>query len=119
MNDNNLTIHHIHLISADPHAAANWYVDILGAEIVREVVLRDAPQFNMRVGEMTLLIRGQRPGEAPTARTPMTHFDDYSSHNEWGTDHFGFAYDGDLDLAREGHLFADLFGDGGRHLDRL
>ena len=96
MNDNNLSFHHIHLISADPRAAARWYEDILGAEIVREIVLRAAPQVNVQVGGVTLLIRGPRPGEKPATRTAMTDFDDYSSHNEWGTDHFGFAYDGDL-----------------------
>ena len=26
----------------------------------------------------------------------MQQYDDYSSHNEWGTDHFGFLYNGDL-----------------------
>ena len=27
---------------------------------------------------------------------PVTQYADYSSHNEWGTDHFGFMYRGDL-----------------------
>ena len=26
----------------------------------------------------------------------MQDFEAYSSHNEWGTDHFGFTYHGDL-----------------------
>jgi catechol 2,3-dioxygenase-like lactoylglutathione lyase family enzyme len=26
----------------------------------------------------------------------MRHFEGYSSHDEWGTDHFGFTYRGDL-----------------------
>lgn len=96
MYDKNLSFHHIHLISADAEAAAAWYVKYLGAEIVRQVVLRDAPQFNLQLCGITLLMRGARPGEAPSLRTPMTDFDDYSSHNEWGADHFGLAYEGDL-----------------------
>lgn len=37
----------------------------------------------------------------------MQEFDGYSSHDEWGTDHFGFTYRGDLrvfcsDLKDEG-----------------
>jgi catechol 2,3-dioxygenase-like lactoylglutathione lyase family enzyme len=111
MSDSNLSFHHIHLISADAHAAAKWYVDMLSAEIVREFVLRDAPQINVQLGGLTLLIRGPRPGETPGTRTAMTHFDDYSSHNDWGTDHFGFAYDGDLlalceELCEKGAEFA-------------
>ena len=35
-------------------------------------------------------------GEQPAATKPMQHFDAYSSHNEWGIDHFGFTYRGDL-----------------------
>ena len=27
---------------------------------------------------------------------PIEEYDDFSSHNEWGTDHFGFLYQGDL-----------------------
>ena len=32
----------------------------------------------------------------------MQHFDGYSSHDEWGTDHFGFTYRGDLRAFCEG-----------------
>lgn len=45
---------------------------------------------------MTILIRGRRPGEDPSSPVPMQDFEDYSSHNEYGTDHFGFTYHGDL-----------------------
>ena len=91
-----LAFDHIHLISADPQAAAAWYENILGGRVVAEYELRDAPQINVRVGGMTVIIRGQRPGEEPVATRPMQDFDDYSSHNEWGTDHFGYTYRGDL-----------------------
>jgi len=88
---------HIHLISRDPQAAANWYQDMFGGKIstVQES-LRGAPQIDVRVGGMTIVIRGQRPGEEPVFTKPMQHFDGYSSHDEWGTDHFGFTYRGDL-----------------------
>jgi len=88
---------HIHLISRDPQAAAQWYQDVFGGEIstVQEN-LRGAPQIDVRIGSMTIVIRGQRPGEQPVDTKPMQHFDGFSSHNEWGTDHFGFTYRGDL-----------------------
>ena len=91
-----LAFDHVHLISADPQAAAAWYRDILGGEVVAEYELRGAPQINVRVGGMTVIVRGKRPGEAPATTRPMEHFGDYSSHDEWGTDHFGYTYRGDL-----------------------
>ena len=42
---------HIHLLSRDPRAAANWYREMFGGEIstVQES-LRGAPQIALRVG---------------------------------------------------------------------
>ncbi len=96
LSDNILAFDHIHLISKDPEAASNWYVDVLGAKILRQRQVRDAPQIRLELGGITLLIRGQRPGEAPVSTKLMQDFEGYSSHNEWGTDHFGFSYRGDL-----------------------
>jgi catechol 2,3-dioxygenase-like lactoylglutathione lyase family enzyme len=88
---------HIHLISRDVRAAAKWYCEMFGGEIAAEQPnLRGAPQIDVRIGGMTIVIRGQRPGEQPAATKTMQHFDGYSSHDEWGTDHFGFTYRGDL-----------------------
>ncbi len=87
---------HIHLISSSPENTADWYVRILGASIVAKYELRDAPQISLSLGGITLLIRGKRPGENPQHRPPMRDFQDYSSHDVWGTDHFGFTYKGDL-----------------------
>ena len=87
---------HIHLISEDPHAAAHWYATMFGGEITAESEVRAAPQISVAVPGATLLIRGKRAGEVPQRTQPMQAFDDYSSHNEWGVDHFGFTYDGDL-----------------------
>jgi len=48
------------------------------------------------LGGMTILIRGRRPGEDPMPSRPIRPYADFSSHNAWGTDHFGFMYQGDL-----------------------
>jgi lactoylglutathione lyase len=99
---------HIHLISRDPKAAGDWYKEMFGGEIAEvQPNLRGAPQIDVRVGGMTIVIRGRRPGEQPGETKPMQHFDGYSSHDKWGTDHFGFTYRGDLrafcaDLKRKG-----------------
>ena len=87
---------HVHIISKDPHGAADWYVEMLGATIVADTVARGAPQIFVELGGMTILIRGQRPGEAPIAARPIRQYADFSSHDAWGTDHFGFMYEGDL-----------------------
>ena len=91
-----LNFDHIHLISADPDATSQWYSDVLGAEIIRKSEVRGAIQISVRLGGATLLVRGQRAGEDPSSTGPMQHFADFSSHNEWGTDHFGYTYQGDL-----------------------
>src|SRR5437588_12305012 len=101
---------HVHIISADPQAAARWYVEMFGAEIRADTVARGAPQIFVELGGTTILIRGRRPGEAPVAARPIQPYADFSSHNAWGTDHFGFMYDGDLtafhdDLRAKGVTF--------------
>jgi lactoylglutathione lyase len=87
---------HVHIISADPKAAADWYRDMLGADVAFEREVRGAPQIGVSLGGMMVLIRGRRPGEDPAATRPMRIIEDYSSHDEWGTDHFGYIYHGDL-----------------------
>ena len=96
MPENELSFDHIHLISEDPRGAAKWYVEKLGATINSEKEFRKAPQINVALAGMTLLIRGRRPGENPSRPVEMLNFEGYSSHNEYGTDHFGFKYRGDL-----------------------
>ncbi len=87
---------HVHIISENPHASAAWYVDKLGATIAADTIARGAPQIFVELGGMTILIRGRRAGEEPAAARPIRPYADFSSHNAWGTDHFGFYYDGDL-----------------------
>ena len=64
--------HHVHLVSADPAAAASWYVRFLGAEIVSDADLRGARNIRLRVGEALLNIRDARAGEnlAPPSGFP-------------------------------------------------
>ncbi len=96
MTNYKLNFDHIHLISENAESAAQWYVEMLGGEIEASYMLRNAPQIKVKVGSASLLIRGKRPGEAPKIRSPMRDFGNYSSHDVWGTDHFGFTYHGDL-----------------------
>ena len=57
---------HIHLISRDPKAAADWYREMFGGEVTAvQENLRGAPQLDVRVGGMTIVIRGRRLGEQP------------------------------------------------------
>src|ERR687895_2456076 len=79
MADATLTIDHIHLVAADPHAAAKWYVDKLGAQIVRSIEMKGAPQIYLSFGNAMVLVRGQRPGERAAGKNGL----------EWGVDHFG------------------------------
>jgi lactoylglutathione lyase len=87
---------HVHIISKEPEATAKWYVEMFGATIAANTIARGAPQIFVELGGMTILIRGRRPGEDPDAARPIRQYADFSSHNAWGTDHFGFLYQGDL-----------------------
>ena len=87
---------HVHIISETPQASAAWYVTMFGATITVDTVARGAPQIFVELGGTTLLIRGRRPGEEPLPGRPVRQYRDFSSHNAWGTDHFGFMYQGDL-----------------------
>ena len=83
----NLAFDHVHLVSTDPHAAARWYVDKLGGEIVKSVISRGAPQIYVSLGGPMVLIRGQRAAESVADKPGL----------EWGIDHFGLRVAGDFD----------------------
>ena len=87
---------HVHIIASDPKATARWYVEMFGADIAADTIARGAPQIFLSVGGTTIIVRGKRPGEAPTMTKSFAAYSDFSSKNEWGTDHFGFMYQGDL-----------------------
>lgn len=87
---------HVHIIAENPQQTAKWYVDMLGASLTADAVARGAPQVFLQLGGATIIVRGKRPGENPKPGNPIRPYGDFSSHNAWGTDHFGFMYKGDL-----------------------
>ena len=87
---------HVHIIADEPHKSAQWYVEKLGAEITADTVVRGAPQIQVSLGGMCLMVRGKREGEDPQDPDNFRDYGDFSSHNRWGADHICFAYDGDL-----------------------
>jgi catechol 2,3-dioxygenase-like lactoylglutathione lyase family enzyme len=87
MPNSDITFDHVHLLSRDPHGAAQWYVDKLGAEIMRSGQVRGAPQLYVALGDgVMLIVRGERPGETSADKTRL----------EWGVDHFGVRIKGDF-----------------------
>ena len=84
----NITFDHVHLISKDVPATANWYVENLGGDIVKNVTVKGAPQIYVEIGGGSMLIvRGERPGEKTDAKAGL----------EWGVDHFGVRVKGDFE----------------------
>lgn len=105
-----LTFDHIHIIARDPRATVRWYVEMLGATVTADTVAYGAPQIFLEIGGKTIIVRGKRDAEAPVDTRPIESRGSFSSHNEWGTDHFGFMYKGDLaafcaELRRKGVQF--------------
>ena len=83
----NVTFDHVHLVSKDPQAAANWYAANLGGDIVRNGTIKGAPQIYVEIGGgAVLIVRGERPGENSGAKAGL----------EWGVDHFGVRIKGDF-----------------------
>ena len=102
---------HIHLISEDPESTATWYAEILGGKITNVAEIRATLQFTVVLEGATILVRGPRPGENPSRKNNLQSFNDFVSHNEWGTDHFGFRIHGNLDefceeLKKKGATFS-------------
>jgi catechol 2,3-dioxygenase-like lactoylglutathione lyase family enzyme len=78
---------HVHLISRDPKLTAVWYVEKLGGKVINISEFGGAPQVVVAFSGATLIIRGQRSGEAAKEKQGL----------QWGTDHFGFRVDTDFD----------------------
>ena len=74
---------HVHIISKDPLASANWYVEMLGATIAANTLARGASQIFVELGGMTILIRGQRPGEDPGAAKPIQRYAELLENLQW------------------------------------
>jgi lactoylglutathione lyase len=82
-----ISFDHVHLISEDPHAAADWFVEKLGGVVEKSEEARGAPQICVRFQGVAIMVRGRRPGEEPGKKGGLA----------WGTDHFGFRVSEDLD----------------------
>jgi lactoylglutathione lyase len=111
MSDAEIVFDHIHIISEDPRSASAWYADVLGGEVTGNYEIRGSTQISVAFEGARILIRGRRPGEKPTRKHSLESFKDYVSHDQWGTDHFGFRVSGDLDefcdqLRKKGAAFA-------------
>jgi lactoylglutathione lyase len=83
---------HVHLKSPNPKDAAQWYVDMFGAVIVREGENRGAQFVGIQLGGVTINISSARPEESLAPAM---------SELRWGLEHIAFGTD-DLegDLAR-------------------
>ena len=100
MSDVNIVFDHVHLVSTNPQTTAAWYVEKLGGQITNSGDVGGAPQIYVAFQGATLIVRGQRPGEQAADKPGLT----------WGTDHFGFHVDDDLDglcdaLKKKGVVF--------------
>ena len=59
------TFDHIHIISQNPHDAANWYVQMFGAEIVADKVAYGAPQIFLELGGRPWSFAATGPAKPP------------------------------------------------------
>lgn len=100
METGRIVFDHVHLISENTAATADWYVDMLGGNIKARMEVGGAPQVVVAFDGASLIIRGQRDGETAAHREGLN----------WGTDHFGFSVADDFDdycetLKRKGVKF--------------
>ena len=87
MSNVSLSFDHVHLVAKDPHAAALWYVEKLGGEIMRSGEVRGAPQIYVAIAGAMVIVRGERPTESADDKPGL----------QWGVDHFGLRVKGDFD----------------------
>lgn len=73
---------HIHMISPDPEASANWFVKFLGAEIFADEELRGSRNIRMKLGDANLYIRGTRSSDKIAGT---------DGARPYGIDHFCFT----------------------------
>ena len=76
--------HHVHLVSHDPRATAEWYTRNLDGRISLEANLRGSLWVRIQLGEARLNIRAPRPGETIVAPSEGSHI---------GIDHFALSVD--------------------------
>lgn len=87
MQDTLLSFDHVHLISNDPSAAADWYAEKLDGRITARTEVKGAPQILVSFKGATIIIRGVRTGESAANKAGL----------QFGLDHFGFQVSQDFD----------------------
>jgi catechol 2,3-dioxygenase-like lactoylglutathione lyase family enzyme len=87
MPDASIAFDHVHLVSKDPRAAVDWYVEKLGGKVIRSAEAQGAPQISVSLGDAMIIVRGQRPAEQAAEKPGV----------QWGVDHFGMRVTGDFD----------------------
>ena len=78
------TYNHVHLVTDDPLATADWYVRNLDGRITEQGDVRGSLRVRVQFGAALLNIRGRRPGESVVAPQEGTLI---------GIDHFAFSVD--------------------------
>ena len=79
-----LTWDHIHLRSPDPEATAQWFEQMLGAEVIRSMQ-QGKPRIDLKLGGADIFIAPVAPGAGVNA-PPQTPYQ--------GLDHFGLSVTG-------------------------
>ena len=82
---------HIHLRSPDPEATAQWFEQMLGAEVLR-TMQQGKPRIDLKLGGQKIFIAPVSAGDGVNA-APQTPYQ--------GLDHFGLAVSGIDALAAE------------------
>jgi lactoylglutathione lyase len=75
------TYDHIHLRTPDPEATAQWYENMLGAEVIRSMQ-QGQPRIDLKLGGANIFLAPVAPGDGvnPPPKTPYQ-----------GLDHFGLT----------------------------
>ena len=76
---------HVHLVTEDPLATADWYVRNLDGRISDKGEIRGSMRVRVMLGDALLNIRSRRPGETIVAPQEGTLI---------GIDHMAFSVDG-------------------------
>ena len=74
---------HVHIYCSDLHASESWFIEKMGAELIRHRDPKPAPASDLRIGGAVLYLREQWPDESFGEGGP----------SRFGTDHFGLAVD--------------------------
>ena len=75
-----ITFDHVHLRSPDPEATAEWFAEMLGAEVIRSMQ-QGKPRIDVKLGGAKIFI-------APVGANDGAH--GAPQHPHQGLDHFGF-----------------------------